>query len=151
MKKDNNTKDWKKVREETERIIDEQEKEIEIENMIDEGSPVETPALTHADYEELEKALTLAEEKASNNEEKVRRVLADLENYRTRARKDIDEGERAAKWKVINSILPVGDSLEQALQLVDKEAHPAMAEGLELTMQLFLDALKKNNVEQIDP
>jgi molecular chaperone GrpE len=45
----------------------------------------------------------------------------------------------------------VADSLEQALQLADKNADVAMHEGLELTMKLFLGVLEKHEVQQLDP
>ena len=45
----------------------------------------------------------------------------------------------------------MADSLEQALQLAKNEDDSAMAEGLQLTFQLFLDALQKHGVTRIDP
>ena len=43
------------------------------------------------------------------------------------------------------------DSLEQALQLADKHGDASMHEGLELTMKLFIDVLKKFEVQQLNP
>jgi molecular chaperone GrpE len=160
--KDNNTKDWKKVREETERLIDEQEtaeqNQREAEMQAEEeggstGSDGESGLgiLDHPSYKELEERLTLAEQKADENKEQMRRALAELENVRSRAAKDVANAHRYGQEKFIVSLLPVIDSLEQAIQLVDKDNHASMLEGLALTLQLFLDVLKKNGVEQIDP
>lgn len=160
---DNNTKDWKKVREETERIIDEQEmqeakqNEIEIEaeqkwSGVESDEP-QKPAgiIGHPNYQELEERLTYAEQKADENKEQARRALAELENVRNRATKDVTNAHRYGQERFIVSLLPVIDSLEQAIQQVDKATNPSMIEGLALTLQLFLDVLKKNHVEPIDP
>lgn len=144
---DKNTKDWKKVREENERAVDESEEALLNTAQKDH----ETAALDHPDYAALEEKLTLAEQKAHENWEKSMRAMAELDNVRRRAERDVTNAHRFGLEKVITSLLPVIDSLEQALQLTDKDTDSGMAEGLNLTMKLFLDALQKQNVEQIDP
>ena len=47
--------------------------------------------------------------------------------------------------------MPVVDSIEQALQMAEKEADAAMREGLALTSKLFVDVLQKFDVQPIDP
>ncbi len=160
---DNNTKDWKKVREETERIIDEQELDESKQHEIEQEAEAEwvgdesikeskhVGALDHPNYKELEDRLTLAEQKADENKEQARRAMAELENVRNRAAKDVTNAHRYGQEKFIVSLLPVIDSLEQAIQLGDKDNNVSMFEGLALTLQLFLDVLKKNHVEPIDP
>lgn len=95
--------------------------------------------------------MTLAEQQAHENWEKSVRAMAELENVRRRAERDISNAHRYGLEKFITSLLPVADSLEQAMQLADKSAQDGMYEGLELTMKLFLDALAKQDVQQIDP
>lgn len=107
--------------------------------------------LEHPNYKELEKKLTLAEQKEHENWEKVVRITAELDNVRRRAQRDIEQAHRYGLEKLISSLLPVIDSLEQAIQLVDKDGHSAMFEGLQLTMKLFLDTLSKQGVTQLDP
>lgn len=108
-------------------------------------------ALEHPSYPELEEKLTLAEQKAHENWEKSVRALAELDNVRRRAERDVANAHRYGLEKLVQSLLPVVDSLEQALQLASQQADSSMREGLELTMKLFLDSLQKYNVEQIDP
>lgn len=107
--------------------------------------------LGHLDYQQLEEQLTLAEQKAHENWDKLVRMNAELDNVRRRAQKDVESAHRYGSEKLITSLLPVIDSLEQAIQLVDAAAHPAMFEGLQLTMKLFLDTLTKQQVSQLDP
>ena len=77
--------------------------------------------------------------------------MAELDNVRRRAEREVANAHRYGLEKLINSLLPVVDSLEQALQLAEKSEDPAMHEGLELTMKLFLDALAKYDVQQLNP
>ena len=70
---------------------------------------------------------------------------------RRRAEREVSNAHRYGIEKIVISLLPVVDSLEQALQLADKHADAGMHEGLELTMKLFVDALAKYGVHQLDP
>ncbi|WP_133127945.1 nucleotide exchange factor GrpE [Legionella nagasakiensis] len=142
------TKDWQKVREENE-LQDEQGFD-ELLNPEEESESTGS-ALEHPSYLELEEKLTLAEQKAHEHWEKSVRALAELDNVRRRAERDVANAHRYGLEKFVHSLLPVIDSLEQALQLAAQEADSAMREGLELTMKLFLDSLQKYNVEPLDP
>ncbi len=140
-------KDWGKVKEESER-----EEEMEqAESMEPADINAAQNALEHPDYSELEDQLTQAEQKAHDNWEKAVRAQAELENVRRRAERDIENAHRFGAEKLITSLLPVLDSLEQAIQLAETEANEGMKEGLELTMKLFMDVLEKAEVEQLNP
>lgn len=139
-------KDWKKFKEENTHT-DEQAMDNELEENVESSNT----ALDHPSYDDLEEKLTLAEQKAHENWEKSVRAMAELDNVRRRAEREISNAHRYGVEKLINGLLPVIDSLEQALQLADKNPDKAMHEGLELTMKLFLDALEKYDVSQIDP
>lgn len=143
MSKEQN-KDWRKIKNESE--LD----EVSIDDE-DEGGQDGERALEHPDYIELEEKLTLAEQKAHENWEKAVRAMAELDNVRRRAERDIANAHRYGIEKLVDSFLPVVDSLEQALQLTEKNSDESMREGLSLTLKLFLDALKKLGVEQVDP
>ena len=144
---ENYTKDWKKIREEAEANGEES---IE-ESSPDVNSEQENIALDHPSYTALEEKLTLSEQKAHENWEKSMRAMAELDNVRRRAERDVTNAHRYGLEKIISSLLPVIDSLEQALQLADKDTQGAMVEGLQLTLKLFVDVLTKFDVEQIDP
>lgn len=128
-------------------------------NPIDDGDDEmeETPSsseqheLEHPDYQALEDQLTAAEQKVHEHWDKLVRMSAELDNVRRRAELDVEQALRFGVQKLITSLLPVLDSLEQALQLVNQSEHPAMYEGIALTMKLFLDVLEKQEVQQLDP
>lgn len=138
-------KDWNKFKEENQMPDEEMIEETEEETVHEE------PALGHPTYTALEEQLTLAEQKAHENWEKSVRALAELDNVRRRMEREVANAHKYGMEKLISALLPVVDSLEQALQLADKNTDPAMHEGLELTMKLFIDVLQKFDVEQIEP
>lgn len=138
MSKDS-TKDWAKVREDAATAA-----EVDIE-----AAPHE--ALDYPDHEELEKKLTQAEQQVHQHWEELVRAKAELENQRRRSEQEVLKAHRYGLDKMATALLPVGDSLEQAMQLVDQASDNAMYEGLSLTMKLFLDTLEKFNIKPIDP
>jgi molecular chaperone GrpE len=120
MSKKSKAKDWHKFKEENEETPTETWDELEDEE--EEGQP--EGALEHPSYNALEEKLTLAEQKAHENWEKAVRAMAELENVRRRAERDVTNAHRYGQEKLINSFLPVIDSLEQAIQLTEDKADP---------------------------
>jgi molecular chaperone GrpE len=57
--------------------------------------------------------------------------------------------------KFVGELLPVLDSLEKAIESAessaDGEAAAPIAEGVQLSMKLFLDVLAKAGITQVDP
>ena len=92
-------------------------------------------ALDHPSYIALEEQLTLAEQKAHEHWEKSVRALAELDNVRRRMEREVANAHRYGAEKLITALLPVADSLEQALQIADKNSDAAMHEGLELNYE----------------
>lgn len=142
-------KDWKKFKEEIMKNDELNDDEI-IDEIVEEES-TEVLGLEHPNYSALEEKLTITEKQMHENWEKATRALAELENVRRRADKDIANAHKFGVEKFVNGLIPVVDSLEQAIQLADKENNSSMHEGLDLTLKLFLDVLAKNGVEQINP
>lgn len=140
---DKTTKDWQAIREQEELDLASQESGPE-QDAADFG------ILNHPSYLELAEKLTLAEQQAHDNWEKSVRSLAELENVRRRAERDIEHAHRFGVEKLIKEILPVVDSMEQALQAAVQAENQSMIEGIELTHKLLLSALNKFNVSQIE-
>lgn len=146
---EDNQKNWRKIKEEHEAESWDEDEEALLND--EDSSEVSEAALDHPSYVALEEQLTLAEQKAHENWEKAARAGAELENVRRRAERDVQNAHRYGVEKLLNAFLPVADSIEQAMQLSEKEQNTTMYEGLQLTMKLFLDVLQKNGVEQLDP
>lgn len=139
-------KDWGKFKDDFEEQLDSEL--VDDEESSDEG---EEAALAHPNYAELEEKLTLAEQKAHENWEKSVRAVAELDNVRRRMEREVANAHKYGAEKLISALLPIVDSLEQALQLAEKSGDNAMHEGLELTMKLFTDVLEKFDVTLLDP
>src|SRR5215813_803711 len=103
------------------------------------------------ELERLQQALADAEERARNNWEQYLRAVAELENVRKRAQRDIESANRYGLEKFAAELLPVWDSLELAVQNGDKADAPSLREGQEATLQLLSRALEKLGVTVIDP
>ncbi|MBA2648665.1 MAG: nucleotide exchange factor GrpE [Legionella sp.] len=150
-------KDWKKFKEENkdeENLSQQDSKDSNLKNENENEVEVEVAAeaaLDHASYTELEEKLTLAEQEAFKHKESALRLSAEIENVRIRANKEVTKAHLYGLERFIKELLPVLDSLEQALQLAIKGNDAAMREGLELTMKLFIDGLQKQDVTEINP
>jgi len=109
--------------------------------------------LEHAAYKSLANQLTAMEAKADENWDKAVRASAELENFRRRAERDVSHAHKYGLEKLVREILPVIDSLEQALQIEadSNEAVGNIHHGVELTHQLLLSVLQKFAIESIDP
>ncbi|NCX93807.1 MAG: nucleotide exchange factor GrpE [Gammaproteobacteria bacterium] len=103
-------------------------------------------------FEELRQQLEMAKTKADENFEKALRSAAELENYRRQADREIEKAHKFALEKFAKGLLPVLDSMEQALEVKSTtDDSLAMREGMELTLKLFLDTLTRFGLEQLNP
>ncbi|HKT73780.1 MAG TPA: nucleotide exchange factor GrpE [Steroidobacteraceae bacterium] len=103
------------------------------------------------ELERLQRALTDAEERARNHWEQYLRAVADLDNVRKRAQRDIESANRYGLEKLVAELLPVQDSLELAVQNGAKADARALAEGQAATLKLLERALQKMGIKVIDP
>jgi molecular chaperone GrpE len=103
-----------------------------------------------AEVERLQQALTDAEERARSNYEQYLRAVAELDNVRKRAQRDIESANRYGLEKFAAELLPVRDSLEAAVQSTAADPK-SLREGQQATLQLLSRALEKLGVKVIDP
>lgn len=95
---------------------------------------------------DLQQALT----RADQNYEQFLRAKAEGENIRRRAQEDVAKAYKFAIESFAESLVPVIDSLEKALQAQDASPE-AMREGVELTLKQLQSAFAKNNLKEVDP
>ena len=110
------------------------------------GSPL-------AELERLQQALTEAEERARGHWEQYLRAVAELDNVRKRAQRDIEAANRYGLEKFAAELLPVRDSLELAVQSADQVEVDArsLKQGQEATLQLLAKALERLGLVPINP
>lgn len=83
----------------------------------------------------------------------VLRAAAEVQNMRRRAEQDIEKAHKFALEKFASDLLPVLDSLERGIEVSvgDHESVAAIREGMELTLKVFKDTLKRFNIEEVNP
>ena len=115
------------------------------------AAPQSASAVTEP--ERLRQALAEAEERARSHWEQYLRAVAELENVRKRAQRDIEAANRYGLEKFAAELLPVRDSLELAVQTADSRELDArsLKEGQQATLQLLAKALERFGVTPIHP
>src|SRR6202161_1763742 len=103
------------------------------------------------ELERLQLALGEAEERAKNHWSQYLRAVADLDNVRKRAQKDIEAANRYGLERFILELLPVKDSLELAVENAGRADSASLAAGQEDTLQLLNKALQSQDVQALDP
>ncbi len=103
------------------------------------------------ELERLTQALAESEERARSHWEQYLRAVAELENVRKRAARDVEAANRYGLEKFAGELLPVRDSLELAVQNAGRADARSLAEGQEATLKLLNKALERLGVTAIDP
>jgi molecular chaperone GrpE len=126
--------------------------DVDLDASVSEELPA-AELLDHASYQELQKQLTEAEEKATQAWERMLRVQAEGENIQRRAERDIANAHKFALEKFVLELLPVVDSLERAIasHTQDESGAGSLLDGVRLTLKMFVTAMEKFGVEQVDP
>jgi molecular chaperone GrpE len=115
------------------------------------GAPESASPL--AELGRLQQALTEAEQRARGHWEQYLRAVAELDNVRKRAQRDIEAANRYGLEKFAAELLPVRDSLELAVQSADQVEVDArsLKQGQEATLQLLVKALERLGLTPIAP
>ena len=110
-------------------------------------------ASSPAELERLQQALTEAEERARSHREQYLRAVAELDNVRKRAQRDIEAANRYGLEKFAAELLPVRDSLELAVHSADQAEVDTrgLKQGQQATLQLLAKALERLGVTPINP
>ncbi len=98
----------------------------------------------------LEEMLQRAEIKAQEHHDAWLRAKAEADNVRKRAQADIANAHKYALEGFANSLLPVKDSLEAALN-TENITIESLREGVELTLKQLNACFDKSSIKEIDP
>jgi len=101
--------------------------------------------------QELLKKLKDTEEEAKRNYDLYMRTYAEMENVKKRGIKEKEELGKYANESLIKEILPVIDSLQNAISHAQDDKNPSgLAEGLELTLGGLITALEKAGLKEVE-
>lgn len=129
----------------------------------DEAQPFDEPAPDAAQGEQAQAAeipaddlaaqLEAAQAQAEQHRDQHMRALAELENVRKRAEREVTAARKFALEKFASELLGVRDSLEMGLQAAGENAgdFDSLREGVEMTARMLASAMEKFGVEVSDP
>ena len=101
---------------------------------------------------ELKAALAEAEEKAAASRDGHLRAVAEQDNLRKRAQRDLENALKYGMEKLAGDLLPVKDSLEMALASQGGEAgSESLRAGVDMTLKLLAQALERHGITEVDP
>jgi len=107
----------------------------------DNGQPAAEPS--------LEARLEDAEARAGQQRADFLRAIAELENYRKRAAREIESARQFGVERLAAELLPVADSLAAGIEAA---ADPAtQIEGQRATLRLLGKALERAGISEVDP
>ena len=97
-----------------------------------------------------EERAAAAEQEAKQKHDQLLRVAADFDNYRKRARRDVDDAARRAREDTLQAVLVVADNLERALDHVDEANSASIVDGVRLVHRQLLAVLERFEVRPFD-
>ncbi len=104
------------------------------------------------DAEALQASLAAAEARAAESRDLYMRALAEIENVRKRAARDVEQAHKFALDRFANDLIGVKDSLELGLaSAADAAAVDALREGMEATLKLLAKAFEGAGLVEIFP
>ena len=96
-------------------------------------------------------ALAAAEAKASENWNSYLRAVAELENYRKRMDRELENARKYAIERFAQELVSVADSLEAGINAGSASSGSALLEGSTATLKQLLRAFDKAGIKVIDP
>lgn len=112
-----------------------------------------TPAEEVNELDALKVQLEEAQKQLVEVKDQALRTVADAQNVKRRAEKEVESARKFALEKFASELLAVADNMERALETADADSElvKPLVEGVELTQKTLLAALNKFNVDQVDP
>jgi molecular chaperone GrpE len=96
-------------------------------------------------------ALAAAEAKAQENWNSYMRAVAELDNYRKRTEREIDQARKFAIERFAQELLGVADALEAGIRIGAENPGPVLLEGAQATLRELSKAFDKAGIKLIDP
>ena len=126
------------------------EEGAEVEASGDEVSPDKDGSVEREAADSLDD-IELLRDQAQDNHDKFVRAAAELENYRKRAARDVENARRYGLERLAQALLPVRDSLEAGVASADQADVEALLDGKKATLRLLDAALEHVGIEELDP
>jgi molecular chaperone GrpE len=96
-------------------------------------------------------ALAAAEAKAQENWNHYVRSMAELDNFRKRSERELDNARKFAVERFAQDLVTVGDALEAGIASGAANPGPTLLEGAQATLRQLQRAFEKAGIKIIDP
>ena len=96
-------------------------------------------------------ALAAAEARANENRNSHLRAVAELENYRKRCEREVENARKYAIERFAQELVTVGDALEAGISAGPASSGAALLEGAQATLRQLQRAFEKGGMKLIDP
>ena len=136
------------------------EAEAAVKDMGGDDAPIVMDGDIATELVELRERVETLRGELSGTKDKWMRALADLENYKKRTKKEMDDAALRTAKNLLPAFLPVLDNLERALEVAEPTAANAsdenaenvrnLVQGIKMVRQEFLAALVRNGIEPIE-
>lgn len=116
------------------------------------GADTQAIDALQATIDEQSKTIEDLQAQLAEGKNQLLRAHADMENIRSRAARDSEQSKARARQSFVTELLPVADSLEQALSNCEEcEQTDGLMRGVELTLTMLTAAMEKLGIQAIDP
>ena len=100
----------------------------------------------------LTQDLETSESNVAKAQDLAKRIQAESINATNRAKRDIEEGAKSTKKRILSDLLPVIDSLELAIKnCATTDNSESYLNGMDLTLNLLMKTLEQYGVKVINP
>ena len=113
---------------------------------------VSAPEDDEDSIEALRESLAALQAEVEAAKDQALRAQAEAENTRRRASRETENARKFALERFVSALLPAIDSFERAVEAAAAaDAGQSVAEGIELSLKLLLDAFEGAGVRVVDP
>lgn len=105
---------------------------------------------TGAQVADLPEELDSLRGKLTETQDKLLRTQAELENYRKRSRRELDDERRFAEIHLVRDLLPIVDNLSRAIEAAEKNADAGkLLEGFKMMQKQFEQVFAQHHCKLI--
>ena len=115
----------------------------------DDHSAADSAGMETENFQELQDALSAAEARATEQRDLYMRAIAELDNVRKRAARDVEQAHKYAIDRFANDLVGVKDSLE--LGLASEASGESLRAGTDATLKLLSKAFERAGLVELNP
>src|SRR4030067_3716897 len=116
------------------------------DNVVPEGE-----AAVEESVDSVRETLEKKEAECRELQDKYMRTVAEMDNFRKRMNREMNDSVKFANEKILGDLLAVVDNMERAItHSKDKKDFVSLIDGLELTVKEFRGVFEKHGVQSVE-